>query len=233
MFCGLNFVLLLTDALAETKRECRRYIMGTSAKLQIEPTSEAYSKALRYCMAGDKQSVVDILQADTKAKPKGQVSKQECRRKLSEMSKRSGAKPSEVAYKRALRYCMAGDMRRASLALQSDSESGAGKQVSKKECVDRLKKLAYSDKRYAPSKKAFKKAKNRCEAGDYRNAVEVLKADSAPGSKTKVAERWCRQYLREMSDRVGTKPKNKSFEKAMAQCRKRNFEEADALILSR
>ena len=102
-----------TDAIAETKQECQREIRGISGKLGAKPSPKAYSKALRYCMAGDMRSATNVLQTDSGSGSNKKVSKSWCKEELRAFDMRLGGKTSKKSFSKAQRYCQQGDLEKA------------------------------------------------------------------------------------------------------------------------
>jgi hypothetical protein len=214
-----------------SREACERELTEFSKRSGAQPSKTAYQKALRYCQAGDKRSAMRVLRADIGAGQRKQVSMEECERKLTQFSKRSGAKPSKIAYHKALRYCQAGDMSNAYRVLKADRESGSKKKMSKKECKDKINQLCFKS-RFIPSKEAYSKAVSQCQAGDMRSAHRVLKVDNESGSKKKVSKAWCKEYLKVSSSRLGVETSKKSFSKALGYCQQRDLKKARNVLIA-
>ena len=154
---------------------------------------------------------------------------EECERKLTEFSKRSGAQPSKIAYRKALRYCQAGDMKNAYGVLKADRESEPKEQISKKDCKYKLVRLS-NKLGVMPSKKAFSRAMRSCQDGDMRNAYRVLKTDRESGLNEEVSKAWCKEELRVFSSRLGVTTSKNSFSKALGYCQERDLKKAQKVL---
>ena len=163
------------DAIAETEQACQREIRGISRKLGAKPSPEAYSKALRYCMAGDMRRATSVLQTDSRSGAKKQMSKNDCKYELLRLSHRLRVMPGKKSYNKALRSCQQGDMRGAYSVLKADSGSGSNKKVSKAWCKEELRVFGMR-LGVKTSNKSFSKALRYCQQRDLENAHNVITA---------------------------------------------------------
>ena len=99
---------------------CERKLAQFSKRSGTQPSKKAFSKALRYCQAGDMKNAARILEADRNSGSKENVSKAYCKEELRVFSNRLGVTTSKKAFSKALDYCQKRNREKAQKILTAD-----------------------------------------------------------------------------------------------------------------